>query len=68
MSNKAGQIQTNKQTHLEYAVVSAFSIHDGSVAGEGPESQRQFHQLLVLVLHQEVFHVAAAAERERVAV
>lgn len=38
------------------------------MAGEGPEPQRQFHQLLVLILHQMVFHIAVAVERQRVTI
>lgn len=56
------------QTHLKDAVIRPFRIHDRGVAGEGPEPQRQSHQLLVLVLHQVVLHVAAAAEGQGVAV
>lgn len=56
------------ETHLQDAVVRPFGIHDGGVGGEGPELQRQPHQLLVLILHQVVLHVAAAAEGQRVAV
>lgn len=55
-------------THLQDAVVGPFGIHDGGVGGEGPELQRQPHQLLVLILHQVILHVAAAAEGQRVAV
>lgn len=63
----SGQIN-EAETHLQDAVVCPFGIHDGGVSGEGPELQRQPHQLLVLVLHQVVLHVAAAAEGQRVAV
>lgn len=55
-------------TYLQYAVVSPLGVHDGSVAGEGPEPQRQLHQLLVLILHQMVFHVSVSIERQRVAI
>ena len=63
MSNKAG-----KKPHLKDAVVSSFSVHDSGMAGKGPEPQRQFHQLLVLILHQMVFHIAVATERQRVTI
>lgn len=56
------------ETHLQDAVVRPSGIHDGGVGGEGPELQRQPHQLLVLIFHQVVLHVAAAAEGQRVAV
>lgn len=55
-------------THLQDAVVRSFGVHDSCVAGEGPEPQRQFHQLFVFILHQMIFHVAAAAECQRVAI
>lgn len=61
-------MHTHTHTYLKYAVIRPFRIHDRGVAGEGPELQRQPHQLLVLVLHQVVLHVAAAAERQGVAV
>lgn len=55
-------VDKHTQTNLKDAVVSSFSIHNGSMAGEGPEPQRQFHQFFVLILHQMVFHIAAATE------
>lgn len=58
----------SSQTHLQDAVVGSFGVHDGGVAGEGAEPEGELQQLFVLVLYQMVLHVAAAAERQRVAV
>jgi len=68
LSNKARQIYSHTHTHLEDAVVCSFRIHDSSMSGEGPDPQGEFHQLLVLILHQKVLHIAAAAERQGVAI
>lgn len=51
-----------EDTHLQYAVVCAFGIHDSSMGGVCSQSEGQLHFFFILVLHQPVPCISISTE------